>query len=190
VVRAQGSSLTVAAPDRRGLFCRAAGTLAVHGLDVMAARAWSGDGMAVEDFQVEAVLGDGPDWAAVERDLRSALAGRVSLETRLAARARAYASRPGMAAARPARTKVDVTNEASEKATVVEVRAPDRIGTLYRITRALADLELDIRHAKVSTLGHEVIDVFYVVGASGTKLDDPEHMAEVERAVLFELSRV
>ena len=51
------------------------------------------------------------------------------------------------------------------------MRAPDRIGTLYRITRALADLDLDIRHAKVATLGHEVVDTFYVVDQDGAKID-------------------
>ena len=191
VTEARGSSLTIAAPDRPALFCRVAGTLMVHGLAVRTARAWSSeDGIAVEDFWVEAVLGDGPEWAAVERDLQAVLAGRMSLEARLAAKVRAYDGRARSTAAAPARTQVTVTNEASDTATVVEVRAPDRIGTLYRITRALADMELDIRHAKVSTVGHEVVDAFYVVGASQAKIDDPGHRAEIERAVLFELSRV
>ena len=190
VVDGRGPWLTVAAPDRPGLFCRVAGTLAVHGLDVLAARAWSGeDGVAVEDFRVEPVLGGEPRWDAVEADLRKALSGRFSLDARVAERARAYAGRARLAAAVPTRTEVNVTNDASGTSTVVEVRAPDRVGTLYRITRALADLELDIRHAKVSTLGPEVVDVFYVVGASGTKVTDPDHVAEIERAVAFELSR-
>ena len=190
VFDARGRWMTVAAPDRPGLFCRVAGTLTVHGLDVLAARAWSGeDGVAVEDFRVEPVVGGEPRWEAVESDLRRALSGRFSLESRLAERARAYAGRDRLAAAVPTRTEVTVTNDASSTSTVVEVRAPDRVGTLYRITRALADLELDIRHAKVSTLGPEVVDVFYVVGASGAKVTDPEHVAEIERAVAFELSR-
>jgi [protein-PII] uridylyltransferase len=54
---------------------------------------------------------------------------------------------------------------------------------LYRISRALADLHLDISHAKVSTMGHEVVDTFYVVGDGGEKVD-ARHLAEVERAVL------
>ncbi|HEX2192640.1 MAG TPA: ACT domain-containing protein, partial [Acidimicrobiales bacterium] len=190
-IDARGPSLTVAAPDRPGLFCRVAGTLTVHGLDVLAARAWSGeDGVAVEDFRVEAVNGGEPQWEAVERDLRRTLAGRLSLEARLAERARAYAGRTRLAVAVPTGTRVTVTNDASDTSTVVEVRAPDRVGTLYRITRALADLELDIRHAKVSTLGPEVVDVFYVVSGSGEKITDPDHVAEIERAVAFELSRV
>ena len=89
----------------------------------------------------------------------------------------------------PARTSVIVDNRASATATVVEVRAPDRIGTLYRITQALADLDLDIRLAKVATLGHEVVDSFYVADPSGAKVADGDRSREIERAVLVKLSR-
>ena len=55
-----------------------------------------------------------------------------------------------------------VDNHASRDATVVEVHAVDAIGVLYRITRALAELDLDIVSAKVQTLGERVVDAFYV----------------------------
>ena len=58
--------------------------------------------------------------------------------------------------------RVVVDNHASRDATVVEVHAPDSIGVLYRITRALAELDLDIVSAKVQTLGDRVVDAFYV----------------------------
>ena len=70
----------------------------------------------------------------------------------------------------------------------IEVRCEDRLGALYRITRAFADLDLDIRLAKISTLGHEIFDAFYVCSSSGQKLTDREHLREVERAVLHQLS--
>ena len=46
--------------------------------------------------------------------------------------------------------------------TVIEVRAPDAPATLYRLSHALTHLGLDVRSAVVATLGHEVVDVFYV----------------------------
>ncbi len=190
VLAPEGNDLSLAAADRPGLFWRVAGTLALHGLDVLSARVGSADGgVAVEEFRVEPVFGGTPDWVKVEADLRRVLAGRLSLEARLADRSKAYAGRTKLPSATPARTHVLVDNDASDAATVVEVRAPDRIGTLYRITRALSDLELDIRHAKVSTLGHEVVDCFYVLDATGAKLGDEDHRREVERAILLELSR-
>jgi [protein-PII] uridylyltransferase len=194
VLRGDGSHVTVAAHDRPGLFSKVAGTLTIHGLDVLSARAWVGeDGLALEEFHVQPAFGTMPDWSDVEADLRKVLEGRLSLEAGVADRARRYAGRPlpaGSVSAVPARTAVTVDNKASAMATVVEVRAPDRVGTLYRITRALADLHLDIRHAKVATLGHEVVDSFYVADATGAKIADGDHAREIERAVLVELSRI
>jgi [protein-PII] uridylyltransferase len=190
VIDASGHAAIVAAPDRPGLFCQLAGVLALHGLDVLAARAWSiADGMAVEEFQVEPTFGRAPDWPAVEADALRVLAGDLSLEERLAARARQYAGRPGVRAASPPRTGVTVHSDASDTATVVEVRAPDRIGTLYRITRVLADLGLDIRHAKVATVGHEVVDAFYVVDETGAKVDE-DRTPTIEGALRIVLAGV
>jgi [protein-PII] uridylyltransferase len=180
---------TIAAADRPGLFRHVAGVLALHGLDVLAARAWSSDdGWAVEHFHVEPAYGKEPNWPAVEADIVRALDGGVAFESRLADRARQYAGRPGVRAATPARTQVGTDTEASAAATLVEVRAPDRIGTLYRITRVLADLGLDIRSAKVSTVGHEVVDTFYVVEADGSKVTDADRLATIEGALRVALS--
>jgi [protein-PII] uridylyltransferase len=189
VVAAEGREATVVAVDRPGLFCHVAGVLALHGLDVLGARAWSSDDdMAVEHFHVEPAHGREPDWQAVEADVVAALDGTVSLESRLAARAQQYAGRARVLAATPARTQVIVDIDASQTATVVEVRAPDRIGTLYRITQVLADLGLDIRSAKVATVGHEVVDAFYVVDSTGAKVTDDDRVATMEGALRVVLS--
>ncbi|MDP9071477.1 MAG: ACT domain-containing protein, partial [Actinomycetota bacterium] len=188
-VTVEGGSVTVVAPDRPGLFSRVAGTLALHGLDVRSGAASSADGMAVEVFEVERAFDSPPDWERLREDLGRALTGRLSLEARLAQRIRAYSGRRRVAAARPAQPRVLFDQDASASATVVEVRAPDGIGVLYRITRALADCDLDVRTAKVSTLGHEVVDAFYVTDAAGAKVTDPEHLREVELSVLDALAR-
>ena len=77
---------------------------------------------------------------------------------------------------------------ASAVATVLEVHAADSVGLLYRITRALAELDLDIRRAKVQTLGESVVDAFYLCDADGQKLTDPDVWSEVERAVLHAIT--
>jgi [protein-PII] uridylyltransferase len=77
--------------------------------------------------------------------------------------------------------------DATDEATVVEVHAPDALGVLYRITQALADLDLDIVSAKVQTLGPQVVDSFYVRGRDGQKVSDPHVLAETERALLHAL---
>jgi [protein-PII] uridylyltransferase len=193
LVHVDGGTVTVVAPDRPGLFCRVAGTLALHGLDVLAADAWSSEertaveeGMALEELHVEHAFGRAVDWDRFKADLARALEGRLDLAGGLAERARSYVTRTRQAAT-PARPRVIVDREASDRATVVEVRAPDGIGVLYRITRAIADLGLDVRTARVATLGHEVVDSFYLCDAAGAPVTDDELLRRLELAVLDSL---
>jgi [protein-PII] uridylyltransferase len=114
----------------------------------------------------------------------------LALEARLADRVRAYSAHGARQARRPISVGVTVDNNASADASVVEVRAPDGLSVLYRIAHAFVEMQLDIRHAKVLTMGEEVVDSFYVVDRGGAKLTDTDRIAELERAVLFELSRL
>jgi len=182
-------SVQVVAPDRPGLLSAIAGVLNLNGLNVVTASLGAArDGMVVDTFRVEPVFSRPPDWAAVERDLSRTLGGELSLDDRLQEKAHTYRPRRPTAA-RPADTEVVFDNELSNSATVIEVRAPDAIGLLYRIASVLSELGLDIGHATVSTVGHQAVDGFYVVDASGSKLTDPERLREVEAAVRAELGR-
>ena len=183
----RGLEVIVGARDRPGLFADVAGTLAVHGLSILAAEVWtSPDAVAVESFRIESGFGREPDRDRLRADLEAAVDGRLPIEALLAERVRTYASRRA-AVTRRAAPRVLVDNDASARATLLEVRAPDGIAVLYRITRALAGLALDVRHAKVQTMGAEVVDTFYVVDAAGAKLPVGRRQ-EVQRAILTPLS--
>jgi [protein-PII] uridylyltransferase len=186
-VEGEGTTLVVVTPDRPGTFSRVAGVLSLRGIGVLAADAASDDaGMAASRIRV-AVPTQGIDWAALRADVERALVGRIAIEARLAERVRTYRRlRPGTALLAAPTVRID--NNASGTCTVIEVRAPDAIGRLYRITRALADLDLDIRTARISTLGDEAIDTFYVRTADGAKLVDRDHLRELERAILHQVS--
>ncbi|MEX2586553.1 MAG: ACT domain-containing protein, partial [Actinomycetota bacterium] len=108
-------------------------------------------------------------------------------EARVAQRARTYGrGKPMRRNPKPASVRFD--NEVSGQATVVEVHAPDGIGVLYRITHALADLDLDIRSAKVQTMGDSVVDSFYLRDRHGGKITDKFHLGEIEKAILHRLA--
>ena len=151
----------VAAPDRPGLLSSVAGALALNGLDVRAANVASEEGVAVEVFTVEVARGTWPDTAKLREDLAAVLSDRLALDELLTERQRIYPMRRRAAAHVPG-SDVSVDNDASETATVLEVRAPDEIGLLHRITRILFEADLDVVSARVSTLGEMVVDAFYV----------------------------
>jgi [protein-PII] uridylyltransferase len=184
VLDGRDDTLTVVTADRPGVFSRIAGVLALHGLAVREASAYSSDdGVALARFRVESSFGPVVPWDRVVDDLAKAFAGHLALTARLHDRARTYAPRRA-AAATPVRSGVSFDNRASAVATVIDVLAPDSVGLLHRITRAMAELELDIRSAKVTTIGPQVVDAFYVRAGDGGKLTDEAVCREVERAIL------
>ncbi len=174
--------LTVIINDRPGVFSKIAGVLALNGHDVIGADAFSEDGRALSVFSVAEKSYDLPKWEEISQQVQLALDGRLDLAVRLGERSRIYTS--ASTSAKPFEPKVEVDNLTSDFATVLEVSCPDGVGVLYRITRAFAELDLNIVRARVQTLGSDVVDAFYVLDAKGRKIQDLDHLEEIELAVL------
>ncbi|MEU1602080.1 [protein-PII] uridylyltransferase [Micromonospora matsumotoense] len=173
VVHLTEDRVAVAAADRRGLLATVAGCLALHRLDVISADAATVDGRALVECRVQPRYGLAPDPIALSADLRRAVVGDVSVTQRL--RGRALAARSGGAAPR-----VVWHLEAATDAVLLELRAADAAGLLYRVACALDEAGAQVRAARISTLGGDVVDAFYLVG--GWPSD--EQRARVETAVL------
>jgi len=176
--QAETWDVLVVARDRPGLLATMAGVLALRGATVLAAdAATTSDGLVLDVFTVGSAYGAPLErslWQRLEQDVRAALEDRLPLEALLA-------TTPALDGD-SGEVSVAVDNEASQVFSLVEVRAPDRVGLLYRIARALHDLGLDIHHAKVATHPDGALDVFYVWDLRGNKLD-PEHACRVSNEV-------
>ena len=143
-----GSRVTVIAPDRLGLLADCAAVLALQRIPVRAARAWAQDQYAVSLWEVAA---QDLDAAVLRQRYDAVVDGRLDPASRL---------RPADASVlAPA---VVVRPEASDEATVLEVRAADRPGVVYLACAALAGLDVAVRSAHVDTLGPQAVDVFYL----------------------------
>jgi [protein-PII] uridylyltransferase len=178
------ATVTVVAPDRTGLLATVAGVFGVHRLAVRSATAETVGPMAVTVWTVAPEFGSLPDAAVLRTDVRRALEGSLDVAERLARREAAYSPRRGIPVPPP---RVTIVRGASATSTVIEVRAHDRPGLLHRIGRALADVGVDVRTARVSTWGAEAVDVFYVVDpTNGRPLDDAA-AALARRSVLAAL---
>jgi [protein-PII] uridylyltransferase len=183
-----GVELLLAVRDRPGLLAEAAGVLALHRLTVRAADLRSvdpiGEGpVTLLRWRVAAEYGSLPEAARLRVDLDRAFAGTLDIEARLAERESAYPRRRGVTAPPP---RVTVAPGSSDSATVIEIRAQDAPGLLHRIGRALEITGLNVRSARISTLGANAIDAFYVTGTDGSPLSDvraAEVAREVERAL-------
>jgi [protein-PII] uridylyltransferase len=164
-------TLTVVARDRAGLLATLAGALTLGGLDVLEANLFTTtDGYALDVFRAADPYGRvDADATGITATIESALAGDVDLARRVAERAHAYRRTDE---AGPISVDIDLAE--SESDTVVEVHTDDEVGLLFRLASAMAALELDVRVAKVATLGRRVVDVFYVRDAKGQKIESPD----------------
>jgi [protein-PII] uridylyltransferase len=180
--------VTLVAPDALGLLAVEVAVLGVHAQSVRRARTFTVDGVAVGEFELEPERGREPDWTRIAADLRAALVDPAPIREQLTARSARYGTFTRPTAARPADPRVFVDNDATGVATLVEVRAADGIGVLARITDAIAASRVRVEQAYVSTLGHEVVDTFYVTTADGAKLTDPDIVTGLEHALLGALT--
>src|SRR3954470_5458038 len=157
-VHLDGDRVAVAAADRRGLLGPGAARLARHRLDVVGANTSTADGRAIVEFLTQPRFGSPYDPVALAADLRRVAAGDVSVTQRV--RARAMSARGGTASPR-----VVWHRDAATDAAVLELRAADSAGLLYRVATALDEAGAEVRAARISTLGGDVVDAFYLVGA-------------------------
>ncbi len=154
-----------------------AGVLALHRLDIRTATVETVGERAVLVWRVAASFGAMPDERVLRGEVERALAGRLDVPARLAARA---AERRGRVI-RHAEPRVTVVPDVSAEATVLEVRAHDEPGLLYRLAAAITGCGAHIRSAVVETLGAEAVDVFYLVEPGGGPLP-PDRVAAVTAA--------
>lgn len=151
-----GYEIVVGFADASGLLAHVAGILAMHRLDVRSADVYGKDDQAFQMWNVRPLFGDLPNEAILRGDLKRALSGEIDLERRLAGNRI------------PDATAVVTWECVSGAQTVIEVRARDRKGLLFDIAQVISDSGLSIVGARISTLGRDVVDVFFVRNLDGS----------------------
>jgi [protein-PII] uridylyltransferase len=186
--QARCTDLHVCARDRRGLFANIAGTLTAQGVNILSVSLHTRtDGLAVDSFKVCDTVGeplsDPQRWEQIEHEIKRALSGEADVAAAVAKRLHSRNARLSKKKQlAPATTRVTWDNQSSDKSTILEVRASDRLGLAYRIANTLSALNLDIVFAKVATEKHRALDIFYVTDAAGEKLADSE-LPQIEAAI-------
>ncbi|MDE0044214.1 MAG: HD domain-containing protein, partial [Candidatus Poribacteria bacterium] len=107
--------------------------------------------------------------------------------------------------------EVAVDNGGSELATIIDIRAQDRVGLLFLVADVFDELSVDVCIAKVTTEGLTVMDAFYsteanerkaakanrieeikntfyVTEADGGKVTDPDRIEKIKEALTSRLS--
>ena len=179
-------SLLVMGRDRSGLLAKLCGVLALHNLSVLAAQIFTWpDDTVVDVLEVNSSVGidfDDHDWPAVERDFNLAINYRLDIGSRLRNKKQPFGmGRSGIV--QQLEHKVVIDNDTSQNFTIIEVYGSDNPHSLYQLTQILSDFRLSIATARVATEIEQLINVFYVVTETGSKLLDPMVLGKVRGAL-------
>ena len=181
------SSVTICAEERRGIFSLIAGALSRSSLNILGAEIYtSRDDLALDILHVETLeqgaVTNRQVWQRVEQALCEALQDAQHIEKM---------PLPGRHPLRSPNLDVFVkpphivmNNSHSDTHTIVELQAQDSLGLLYRLTRVLYELDVDIALAKISTEGNRAIDVFYLTDADGHKIVEEAALESIRQAML------
>jgi len=184
--------LTIWGKDEHGIFSRLCGVIRASGFNILGARiATRSDGRILDVFYVNRLGkssgGEEELYKKLDRNLNGTLSGELDLEKLVAARKKDRSRYSKKIPQYP--TRIEVDNEASDKATVIDVFTYDRAGLLYGITKTIRELNLSIEYAKISTKVDQVVDAFYVVDSKGEKITDKENIEDIKAAIFNAIAK-
>ena len=182
------SEVLVCASAAPGRFSNVVGTLTAHGINILSAQLFSrADGVMIRAFQVSdgrgAALEDETVWHRFAQDLRGVIPGQVTVRELIKTRRRDLLAKP-LPRAHEIQTRVEFDNVVSDRFTVIDIRAQDRLGLLYVIASTLSGLDVDVSLAKIATEVDQAMDVFYVTEKDGHKVTEPERMDAIRQALV------
>lgn len=170
------------------MFYEIAGSLSAAGLNILSAQIFTRtDNVVLDTFFVT----DAQTGAVATREQRDKFekllvgvltGGEVDLRKLIARRpvvAPLYLSPAGEQIA----TAITYDNEISAERTAIEIETEDRLGLLYAMSEALAQLQVDITSAKICTEKGAAMDTFYVSETTGGKITDATRQRLIEKAL-------
>jgi [protein-PII] uridylyltransferase len=171
-----------------GVFHRITGVLTSSGLQILAAQIYTlADNLILDRFQVDDRDFEGPPPAsrldAVCQLLKLTLEHPTEESPTFRRIWRSSAQqREVPLLVMPTRVVVD--NNFFPEFTVIDVFAHDRIGLLYAITKTLYEQQTSVHFAKIGTYLDQVVDVFYVTGRDGKRIDDEARLEGIQLSIL------
>ncbi len=171
------TELTIAKKEQMGDFSKVVGIISSHRLNILSAWVFPReDGYYVDIIHVNDIhfrpVTDEKLWQKIDREMESVFKGETDLDELIKSRKGTYISKREKVVG--VKTKVTLDNNISDLYSVIEVKAQDKLGLLYIITRTLYIMGITIHMARISTEGNRAVDAFYVTKKDGSKFNERE----------------
>jgi len=181
--------------DRAGLFSKITGSFSAAGINILSAQIFTrADDIVLDTFFVtDAATGN-----LVSREARDQFdkllvevltGGAVDFAPLIIRQKLGRLAYQSVAGERIP-TKIHFDNDISEARTVIEIETEDRLGLLYAVSQALAEVDVEISVAKISTERGAAIDSFYVHEQGGEKILPEQRQKFIKEKILRALANL
>ncbi len=165
------------------VFSQVTGTLGALGLSILNAEIFSTkDNKVMDTFIIQdqnnRAITDASTIRLIEDSLMEALKSRIIYQgksTKRTPRLLKVFDRP---------TEIQFEQDTVNSRTIMEISARDMPGMLSVIANVIATLEINITHAKISTLGEKIDDIFYLTTPDGKHISDQSLLNQLELSII------
>lgn len=175
--------------NRKNVFATAASTMDDLNLTIQEARIYdSGSDINVDHFYVldqsdSAIDSNSEKLAKIETALLQELSIHTDDSTSIHRRT------PRQLKAFRMPTQTSIHNDLVSGQTLLEVISPDRPGLLARIGQIFIEMNIQLKGARISTLGERVEDVFLIADDEGHPLSDPALCEQLQMEIRKQLDK-
>ena len=180
--------IVVIALDNPGLFSDIAGAISIQGTDIQTAKIFTRkDGMATDFFWVKSntsTVFDKEKLDKIKQSITKSIKTNFNPEKQIF---KLWKSTPERIRSLKSLSRVIVDNNMSNSQTIIEVNCQNKPGLLYKLTKEIKDLNLQIQSASVSTYGNSAVDVFYVKDVFGMKIENEKRINLIKKNIQLAL---
>ncbi|MEM6947582.1 MAG: [protein-PII] uridylyltransferase [Pseudomonadota bacterium] len=184
-----GLDVLVTGQDRIGLFADIVRAILGCGASIVSSQVSTGpDGHVIDTFVLQTKSGE--VFAAADPHRKARLLDTLTAALDGTLESQAIKTRRGLReAAFIVDPVVQIHEDLSADAVVIDITARDRDGLLFDVSSTLAQSGYSIRSAHVGSYGERVFDAFYVQAARGQSALSDDGKASLKRALLAQLGR-
>lgn len=187
--RSNSTEIFIHTQDTDHVFERVVGTLTNLNLDILHADIYTTrdnqtlDTFIIQDADAQPIT-DARDIEHIKKNLKKSLNSHstpvVNTNQRMPRILKSFTSP----------TTVDFYQDLLNHRTIMEINTVDRPGLLFVVSNLIAEVGLEVTHAKISTLGEKVEDIFYLTQSNKKAVRDPVLLDQLKSRIIQELDRM
>jgi [protein-PII] uridylyltransferase len=182
-IRSKSTEIFIYTQDIQHVFSRVVGILSSMNLDILYADIYTtSSNQTLDTFIIQdsngSPLSEVSDIEMIRNNLMKALESKESPKINISQRM------PRQLKSFRFPTQVNYTQDILNHRTIMEIISIDRPALLYTISKLIAEVGLQVSHAKIATLGEKIEDIFYLTDDKHRAVRDTELLKELETRII------